>query len=483
MARSPTHTFVTTIPLCVKPHEDKFLMGCMEAATRLYNTVLQEGLRRRALLVESKAWQKARKIRTQKARSTEFRKLSAEAGFTAASLTTFARMAKNAAHWQERLGSNTTQALTERCFSALEQFHFGKRGKPRFKGKHRIRSLEGKNNLANIIWKRDVGFIQMGNHLLPAKLPTQTQDPYLNAALQAKTKYCRVLWKRLNGKRQWFAQLMQEGKPPRKYETIEGAIVGLDVGPSTIAVVGDTMAALVKFCDKVEQPWAAIRKISRAMDRSVRATNPQCFKENGTWKRGQKFIRSQGYLKLQARLAEQERQLAATRKCAHGALANQILALGNVIQTEKISYRALQKNYGKSVKVRAPGMFIDLLRRKAESADGQFVELHTWTLKMSQYDHISDTYTKKALNVRWHPVSDGSGFVQRDIYSAFLAACVQNNQHHPSYLLERWAAQKPVLLQMGWYLLQPATVCPLGHIPVVMHRWSGSSVKTQLPLV
>ncbi len=147
---------------------------------------------------------------------------------------------------------------------------------------------------------------------------------------------------------------MQEGVAPIKHEQHCGEIVGLDIGPSTIAVVGDNCASLVRFCESVIQPWKETRRLQRAMDRSKRATSPQCFNANGTWKKGQKFTPSKRYTALRIDYAEVERKLAAERKRAHGELANQILGLGNIIQSETLSYLAFQKNYGKSVKVRAP---------------------------------------------------------------------------------------------------------------------------------
>ena len=242
--------------------------------------------------------------------------------------------------------------------------------------------------------------------------------------------------------------------------------MGLDVGPSTLAVVGEHSASLVRFCATVLQPWKETRRLQRAMDRSKRATNPHCFHENGTWKRGQRFTPSKRYTKIRAEYAEVERKLAAERKRSHGELANQILALGNSIQAEKVSYISFQRNYGKSIKVRAPGMFIEQLRRKAESAGGGLVELNTSVLKMSQYDHITQVYTKKPLSQRWHTLGDGSGVVQRDIYSAFLARCVMGNAHHPSHIEEMWAAQKPALLQTGWLRHEPAKIEPSGTITV-----------------
>ena len=440
----------------------------MEAGRRLYNSTLDEALRRHGLLKQSKVWQATRDTKDKKERSTEFKRLSKNAGFTSAAIITFARTCKNEAGWKDRLGSNVTQRIAEQVFAAMQQYAFGKRGRPRFKGANRpLHSLEATTNAANIIWKRETGCVSFGNLTLAALLPSRQQDPYLHQALTGRTKYCRVLWRNVNGARRWFVQLMQEGVAPAKHAITEGAIVGLDIGPSTIAVVGDDSASLVKFCATVIQPWKETRRLQRAMDRSKRATNPHCFNANGTWKKGQKFTPSKRYTAIRTEYAEVERKLSAERKRAHGELANQILGLGNVIQSETLSYIAFQKNYGKSVKVRAPGMFVEQLRRKAESAGGELRDLHTWSLKMSQYDHTTGIYTKKPLSQRWHVLGDGSGVVQRDIYSAFLARCVMSNTHHPSHLESMWAAQKPVLLQTGWLRHEPAKIEPSGKITVV----------------
>ena len=71
------------------------------------------------------------------------------------------------------------------------------------------------------------------------------------------------------------------------------------------------------------------------------------------------------------------------------------------------------------------------------------LELNTWSLKLSQYDHFTEVCTKKTLNERWHVLGDGSGVVQRDLYAAFLAFTVvkdENDQQsiHPSFTAEVW---------------------------------------------
>lgn len=180
MKRPATPTFVLTIPLVVKAGEDRIMTGRMEAGRRLYNATLGEALRRHGLMKQSKAWQHARTITDKKERGLEFRHLSKEAGFTPAAIITFARNCKNEAGWKDRLGSNVTQRIAEQVFAAMQQYSFGKRGRPRFKGASRpLHSLEATTNAANIIWKPETGCIEFGDLTLPALLPSKTQDPYL----------------------------------------------------------------------------------------------------------------------------------------------------------------------------------------------------------------------------------------------------------------------------------------------------------------
>lgn len=184
MKRSSTPTFVLTIPLVVKPDEDRTLIGRMEAGRRLYNATLSEALRRHGLLKQSKDWQYTRSLSDKKLRSSEFQRLSKEAGFTPVAIITFARNCKNEAGWKDRIGSNVAQRIAEQIFAAVQQYAFGKQGRPRFKGASRpLHSLEATTNAANILWKRETGCIEFGNLTLPALRPSESQDPYLRQAL------------------------------------------------------------------------------------------------------------------------------------------------------------------------------------------------------------------------------------------------------------------------------------------------------------
>ena len=448
-------TYVAELPLVVSADADRVMMGRFEAGRRLYNAVLDEALKRLGLMRQSKQWQAARLMPKGKTRTAAFKDCNTHFDFSEYALHSVATAHKNASGFADRLGAHETQKIGTRVWKAVSEYAFGTYGRPRFKGRQRpLHSLEGKNNVAGIRWNRDTGCVTWNKLVLLVKLPTQHQDSYLHEALAAETKYCRIAWRIENGVRRWFVQLIQSGVAPAKYDFLSsGQIVGIDVGPSTIAIVGDEAVALESFAPGVAQPWQTQRRLQRALDRSRRANNPSNYNKNGTAKKGRRpWVQSRRYLKLQRQIAEVERQLAATRKREHGELANKILGLGNVIQTETLSYRALQKNYGRSVKVRAPGMFIDRLSRKAESAGGKFIELNTRRLRMSQYDHVSGSYAKKPLSQRWHRLGESSGsgvIVQRDCYSAFLAKHATEDGHSSSRLEEGWAVAEPLLERAG----------------------------------
>ena len=63
------------------------------------------------------------------------------------------------------------------------------------------------------------------------------------------------------------------------------------------------------------------------------------------------------------------------------------MAVGNTIITEKISYRARPQQFGRSVGLRAPGMFIEMLRRTEALTGGTLMEVPTRTTRLSQFCH------------------------------------------------------------------------------------------------
>ena len=217
-------------------------------------------------------------------------------------------------------------------------------------------------------------------------------------------------------------------------------IIGADLGPSTIALVPrEAEASLSVFCQELAPDEKEVRRLQRKMDRQRRAANPDNYDSLGRIKKhsgktGGRVVwkSSKTYQKSRRRKAAKERKLAAHRKSLHGRLVHEIVAVGNTVILEKISYKAWQKQYGRSVGLRAPGMFIEMLRRIVASTGGTLTEVPTRSSKLSQYCHGCGRCLKKPLGQRFHQCACGIGPVQRDLYSAFLAAYLDPADPIPS---------------------------------------------------
>jgi len=441
MGKSKTPTFILELAIVSSPHEETVLNARFEAARQLYNACLDEAKRRLELLRKSKEFQHTKRMpktidgKPNKGRTEAFKTLNTRFGFSEYDLHAYATKIRNS--WiGNHLDSTTAQKIATRAFKAVQRVAFGKAKRVRFKGFSQLKSVEGKTNKTGIRYISKTGHVLWKG--LKLKCVIDVNDEVVTHGLSHPVKYCRIIKRVFNGKTRFFVQLVLEGKPLVKDKNKPADnIVGVDIGPSTIAIVSDDNATIERFCNELKNKQKEIRQLQRKLDRQRRANNPQNYNPDGTIKRGKKtWHSSTRYKKTKRKLAELQRKLAAHRKTLHGNLANRILRQGKNIKTEKLSYRAFQKNYGRSVRDRAPGMFVAILTRKAENAGGSVVEFSTRTTKLSQYCHKCKKYTKKPLSQRVHACCNLN--IQRDIYSAFLAGSVVENSLDTADVLKRW---------------------------------------------
>ncbi|MHB1641147.1 MAG: RNA-guided endonuclease TnpB family protein [Acidithiobacillus sp.] len=461
MARKKQPTFVLELPLVVSPHEARILAARFEAGRQLYNAVLGEALRRLDLMKESRYWAFARKLPSgapqspeQKERAWFFSWVAFRAHFTDDALQSYATRCKNACWIGDHLDAHTTQKIGTRAFQAAQRYQFRTAGRPRFKPKWKaLESMEAKSNATAIRWRDD--HVEWGKLSLKVRFDHKDKHGVQTFALQKPVRFCRIVRRTIRGKTLWFVQLVIAGFPKWKEKNpIRNGKSAIDIGPSTIAAVSETDAFLEKFCANVPDLQKAIRRIQRAMDRSRRGSNPENYNKDGSVKKptsGKRlqWVFTHGYLRLRARLKEVHRRLAAYRRTEHGKLANRIVAMGNTVMAEQLSYKAFQRMFGKSVRDRAPGEFMDHLRRKAESAGGEVIEFPTRTTKLSQTCHC-EAVVKKPLSQRWHVCPCGV-CAQRDLYSAYLALHVRSykKDENQVWRLDTESARK------GWCAAEP----------------------------
>src|SRR5258708_7495935 len=223
----------------------------------------------------------------------------------------------------------------------------------------------------------------------------------------------------------YVVQLALEGVPQRKKHAVGNDIIGADLGPATIALVPRAgEASLAVFCEELAPDEQAIRRLQRRMDRQRRAANPGNYDEQGRIKKqGKNRLRwktSKSYERTRRRKATRERKLAAHRKSLHGRHVHEIVAVGNTVILEKISYKAWQKQYGNNVGLRAPGRFVEMLRRTVARTGGTLLEVPTRTAKLSQVCHRCGCVVTKPLSQRWHHRPCGVVPVHQHLYSPFL---------------------------------------------------------------
>jgi len=469
--RRKTPTFLLELPLCVNEGQAKRLRSHLEAGRQFYNAVLSEGQRRLSRMRADPRWQEARAIpRTLKAeRGEAFSALRKAYGFSEYALHQYAKQAR--CTWiAEHLDSVLAQTLATRAYQALNRVCLGKARRVRFKSRGRgLCSIENKRNDTGLRFMLQPGtegnrgvLIWQEDHL---EALIDWNDPVVKHGLGCRIKYARLIQRKASSARaegadvlsyRYYVHLVLEGKPHHKPKHSVGRdVIGADLGPSTIALVPRSgEASLSVFGAELAPDEKRMRRLQRRMDRQRRAANPDHYDAQGRIKKQGKrrlhWKSSPSYQKTRRRKAEHERRLVAHRRSLHGRLVHKIVAAGNIVILEKISYKAWQKQFGKSVGLRAPGMFVEQLRRTVASTGGTLIEVPTRAAKLSQFCHGCGACVKKPLSVRWHQCACGVGPVQRDLYSAFLASTLDQDHLTPS------CAQSVILWESAEARLQAA---------------------------
>lgn len=450
-----TPTFILELPLVVGSKERLRLEKAFEIGRKIYNATLATALARLKRMREDPAWKKAVAMPKGKERNSEFSRLQKKFDLTLNGLRTIANNHRSRSKTTQ-IGAHEAQEIGKTVWQALEGYIFRKGGKPRFKSwKRGLNSISGTDN-RELIWKPEESALYWRNKPYRAKIGDSDYvrrcltDP-VNPDQPRRVKYCRVVRRTIRGKEQWYVQLVLEGLAPVRHVTAPVAdSVGIDPGPSHMAVYSERGAQIFELAPCVERFETEIRRIQRAMDRSRRRSNPENYNENGTVRAGKlQWKESKRYKKLRARLAEIRRCQEETRVRDHGYLCNIIFQLGGDIRVEKNSYLSFQRNFGRSTTHRAPGKFIEILQRKAASAGLKVTLLDAGKYKMSQYDFVTGNYVKKPLKQRWHRLGKSNVFVQRDIMSAFLACYAGENGHNPQLLCEKRPTMEALLCGAG----------------------------------
>jgi putative transposase len=445
---APTH--VRSWPLRPTPTQCKVIGIRFFTGVRVYNAVLGEFIGRSRAVKADPAWQSARALphrspAERQVRRAAFRSVEQVHGFTADAAQSFASLLRRS--WvREHLPAQEAQNLGARAFDAVKQWHLGKRGKPRFKNARRgLHSLAAKDGNGALRPKTDesgrlVGLRWGSGFVIPiAAVATSGRrgreqraelgevETLIAAGKVLSTRIVRTV---INGRDTYRMQLVCDGHPTRRHPVGDGR-VSFDLGPSQIAVAvqrpdGSWSGWVEPLADAIRLDTMRLGRAQRHLDRQHRAGSPECFDRDGSHSTGRcGWQRSAAARQTAGRVGELHRRLAAHRATLHGALGNRLLGYGTDIACERLEYVSWQKNFPRSVRDRAPGSLVEMMRRKAESAGGQqLYEYNPRTTALSQ-TCLCGSRKKKPLSQRVHRCECGIQEEDRDLFSAYLGLHVR----------------------------------------------------------
>lgn len=275
----------------------------------------------------------------------------------------------------------------------------------------------------------------------------------------------------IRGEKKYYLHLTICGEKPQKGRSLGKGNVGIDIGPSTIAMSSLQGVYFDKLADKCDNIEHELNLVNRKLDRSRRANNPNNFNEDGSFKqlsclKGKRRIWNDSNRYKQLKLVRRElfRRQAEIRKQQHLETANAMLSLGDTFivennpidawarkatKTEKNKngrYRS-KKRYGKSIANHAPALFISILKRKVISLGGQFHEVDVRNAA-TQFDFTNGMFTKHEVNERNITLSNGCTH-QRDMLSAFnLQHLRLKSNEIKDYDIEQMCADYPIFCKL-----------------------------------
>lgn len=476
------HRFVLTLPLhCEKWQRDRMdtifkVANAMKnnliafEKKQLYNFVRRKDYRelQKALAAAYKAKNEECITQLCEQRSS----LIAGAGFTAYAFEK--RINKYRLHYKSKgktnnvVPSQVAQKLAASVWKMFQDFFYGSGKGIAFSKWSEFLTISGKSASTGIMYHPYDNYIRINGMKLQILWSKHDCHGYETEAMKHELRFCNITRRWYANGWKYFVQFVLVGVPPTKIIPETGkelhplgkGRVGHDIGTQTLASVGDKNVQLVELASGIQNIENKLRRINRAMDRSRRATNPLMFDARGrvvpTDKLPQECLtrygtrrwnKSKHYLCLEGERRALYRQQSEIRLQKHRELANRLLAFGDEHYIEEMRFRALakkakeakknkdgknisRKRFGKSIANKAPAMMVNILAQKVEQAGGTFQKVNTFKVKASQYNHLTQTYTKKALSKRWNVMPEGKR-IQRDLYSAFLIKNVNKSLTKP----------------------------------------------------
>lgn len=427
--KNKTSSYVVQYELLTTNRDRKCLEKKFNSAKSIYNACLNECLKRLDRLKKNDEYSSLLKEKSSKKRNRKLKEIELSLNYSEYDMHKYVKDIRKL--YSKHIGSLEAQKLATRSFQTVEKLHYHIADKVNFKNRYSDMSVENKSNNTGLRLKDN---IVLWNDL-KLKIKEKRNDIYNIQSRNDKTKYIRILKKKIRRKTRYFIQVIKEGIPPKK-RNYGQETVGLDIGTSSVAIVSDSCVKLEKLSN-TENEYKKLRRLDRKLERSKRINNPKNYNDDGTVKKGSKrWIYSNRYIKLKQKRKDLYRKLASKRKEYQEILANKIISLGVDIKVETMRFNALQKRakettinkkngkinkkkrFGKSLSNNSPSQLLTIIDRKLHYVNCYLKRIDTFEVKASQFNHKTKACVKKKLSQRWNVIDNIK--IQRDLYSAFL---------------------------------------------------------------
>ena len=488
--RQQTPSFTVKVKLHLQDNVKNHLNKSFHIADSAYNETLSFGLKRFSAMKKNERYQEllerrrevvktqenikkknkeeAKQIKTQlKEINEELGKIQIDYGLTKYQLSSWILERRKQTEAYQHLNSGELQVISDNAYNTLTQviFYKIKPEKLKFRSKysleHSFRNRENSTG-TRLVESKKTGvayrlYIHKKSTFIDIPMNAFTEYQQVQLLRADKIKYVQIVSKTIRGKQVFYLQIVCQGIPVSKIQKGEG-VTGIDPGISTVAYVSKDSCELVDLVPKdFTRKERLIQNLSRKIERSRRVNNPEAYNENGTRK---KDVRLKPLSKRAKRLAIRRqtayRKLTEERRKRQGKLVNHIVSQSSVIKIEDLDVKSLQKRkreirinpktgrpfskkrYGKAVFKAAPGHFRTLLLHRANSTGCKVDIISPKKTKPSQYNHITGEFNKKELKTRIYNLTDEITDVQRDLYSAFLIAHIENDKYLTEELEENF---------------------------------------------
>jgi hypothetical protein len=278
---------VVTVPLVVNPREAGIADARFRARGKLVNATLGTFVGRVEQMRRDSRWRTARQLSGEE-RSDALRLLRYEYGLTPDGARRVAFDHWQASRWMpEMFGSRIALAVGTEVWTQVKNWLLRHTEKPGYQPSAEMDVIWGNDNKASLRLKD--GRLVFTSSTKRKSLELQLARKWRPGTHKWKLhlegrRVIRVGIKReeVRGHTRYFALICVEGLPYRSpeylAETKEG-VVGLDVGPSLLAVVGEDASMLLnrvprELIARRRRQAARMRRTQRAIDRSRRTMNP-----------------------------------------------------------------------------------------------------------------------------------------------------------------------------------------------------------------